>query len=72
MKITIEFYKFELVYRFQISASKYKFDYLKEICHKKDTSGQKRKEWLSPLNSLYLSQTKYQISVETDNFHFLD
>ena len=44
MKITIEFCKFELVYRFQISASKYKFDYLKEICHKKDTSGQKRKE----------------------------
>ena len=46
MKITIEFYKFELVYRFQISASKYKFDYLIlfEICHKKDTSVQKRKE----------------------------
>ena len=44
MKITIEFCKFELVYRIQISASKYKFDYLKQTCHKKDTSVQKQKE----------------------------
>ena len=32
----------------------------------------KKKKWTPPLNSAYSNQSRYQISVKTDNFDFLD
>ena len=39
---------------------------------KKGISGFKQKKWKSPLNSAYSNNSRYQISVQTDNFESLE